>query len=216
MLRVPWGTSWLGSLVSNKHDGSGLVYMRNRYLNPQTGQFTQTDPIGLAGGLNLYGYAGGDPVNFSDPFGLTPVPLACLAAPAACAALAAGAVRVGSLAARTHAAQRAAQAASARSHQLGREGEAFVSRAIGLGRNTTERLGIRIPDFVDRAGNVFHEAKNAQRIGLSPQIREMIGNLQEGQKLIIHVRVGTRVSRHLDPYIERGLVQIVRAIPAAR
>jgi hypothetical protein len=24
----------------------------------------------LAGGLNLYGYAGGDPVNFSDPFGL--------------------------------------------------------------------------------------------------------------------------------------------------
>jgi uncharacterized protein RhaS with RHS repeats len=34
------------------------------------GQFTQPDPIGLAGGLNLYGYAGGDPVNRSDPFGL--------------------------------------------------------------------------------------------------------------------------------------------------
>ena len=32
--------------------------------------FTQEDPIGLAGGLNLYGFAGGDPVNFSDPFGL--------------------------------------------------------------------------------------------------------------------------------------------------
>ena len=28
------------------------------------------DPIGLAGELNLYGFAGGDPVNFSDPFGL--------------------------------------------------------------------------------------------------------------------------------------------------
>jgi hypothetical protein len=41
------GTSWLGSLVANKHDGSGLVYMRNRYLNPQTGQFTQTDPSDL-------------------------------------------------------------------------------------------------------------------------------------------------------------------------
>jgi len=33
---------------------------------------TQEDPIGLAGGLNLYGFAGGDPINFSDPFGLCP------------------------------------------------------------------------------------------------------------------------------------------------
>lgn len=39
------------------------------------GSLTQEDPLGLAGGLNLYGFAGGDPVNFSDPFGLLP----CLA-----------------------------------------------------------------------------------------------------------------------------------------
>jgi uncharacterized protein RhaS with RHS repeats len=32
---------------------------------------TQEDPIGLAGGLNLYGFAGGDPINFWDPFGLS-------------------------------------------------------------------------------------------------------------------------------------------------
>ena len=31
------------------------------------------DPIGLAGGLNLYGYAGGDPINRGDPFGLCKV-----------------------------------------------------------------------------------------------------------------------------------------------
>jgi uncharacterized protein RhaS with RHS repeats len=34
------------------------------------GLVTQQDPIGIAGGLNLYGYANGDPINFSDPFGL--------------------------------------------------------------------------------------------------------------------------------------------------
>jgi uncharacterized protein RhaS with RHS repeats len=44
--------------------------MRNRYYDPATGKFTQEDPIGLAGGLNLYGFAGGDPINFADPFGL--------------------------------------------------------------------------------------------------------------------------------------------------
>ena len=32
--------------------------------------FTQEDPAGLAGGLNAYGFASGDPVNYSDPFGL--------------------------------------------------------------------------------------------------------------------------------------------------
>jgi hypothetical protein len=40
--------------------------------DPATGRFTQEDPIGLAGGMNLYGFAHGDPVNFDDPFGLCP------------------------------------------------------------------------------------------------------------------------------------------------
>ncbi|MBW3572504.1 MAG: RHS repeat-associated core domain-containing protein [Gemmatimonadetes bacterium] len=51
-------------------DASGQMYMRNRYYDPQTGQFTQTDPIGLAGGLNSYGFAAGDPVTYADPYGL--------------------------------------------------------------------------------------------------------------------------------------------------
>ena len=62
--------SWLGSLLENKRDGSGLEYKRSRQYDPLSGRFTQEDPIGLAGGLNLYGFASGDPVNFSDPFGL--------------------------------------------------------------------------------------------------------------------------------------------------
>jgi RHS repeat-associated protein len=61
---------WRGSLLEGMVDASGLVYKRNRYYDPQKGQFTQIDPIGIAGGLNLYGFAGGDPVSFDDPFGL--------------------------------------------------------------------------------------------------------------------------------------------------
>ncbi len=53
-------------------DASCQMYMSNRYYDPATGQFTQTDPIGLAGGLNAYGFAAGDPVTYSDPYGLCP------------------------------------------------------------------------------------------------------------------------------------------------
>jgi len=65
--------SWNGSLLEDKLDKAGTLYRRNRQYDPSLGQFTQEDPIGLAGGLNLYGFAAGDPVNFSDPFGLCPL-----------------------------------------------------------------------------------------------------------------------------------------------
>lgn len=66
-------TEWWGSLIGAQTDGSRQEYMRNRYYDPHSGRFTQEDPIGLAGGLNLYGFANGDPVNFDDPFGLNPI-----------------------------------------------------------------------------------------------------------------------------------------------
>jgi len=65
-------SSWYGSLTVDQQDASGFLYRRNRYYDPEAGNFTQQDPIGIAGGLNLYGYANGDPINFSDPFGLSP------------------------------------------------------------------------------------------------------------------------------------------------
>jgi RHS repeat-associated protein len=64
--------AWQGSLVQDGYDASGLSYRRNRYYDPSTARFTQEDPIGIAGGLNVYGFAGGDPVNYSDPYGLCP------------------------------------------------------------------------------------------------------------------------------------------------
>ncbi len=47
-----------------------LYYMRARYYDPEVGRFLSEDPIGIAGGLNLYAYANNDPVNRRDPFGL--------------------------------------------------------------------------------------------------------------------------------------------------
>jgi RHS repeat-associated protein len=67
-----WSAALGGSLILNKRDLTGNIYMRNRYYDPQSGRFSQEDPIGLAGGLNLYGFAAGDPLNYYDPFGLCP------------------------------------------------------------------------------------------------------------------------------------------------
>lgn len=68
-------SSFQGTLLEDKQDAAGTFFRRNRVYDPATGRFTQEDPIGLAGGLNLYGFANGDPVNFSDPFGLYPGPI---------------------------------------------------------------------------------------------------------------------------------------------
>src|SRR5205823_5362863 len=37
--------------------GIGLAFMRARFYSPAEGRFLAQDPIGLAGGLNLYTYA---------------------------------------------------------------------------------------------------------------------------------------------------------------
>ncbi|HEY1057147.1 MAG TPA: RHS repeat-associated core domain-containing protein [Limnobacter sp.] len=49
---------------------SGLHYNLNRYYDPENGQFTTQDPIGLAGGLNVYQYAP-NPLTWVDPWGLS-------------------------------------------------------------------------------------------------------------------------------------------------
>ena len=65
----PWGfgAQW-GEQTDNE---TGLVLCTNRYNDPQQGRFLTRDPLGYAGGINLYGYVGNNLVNSVDPSGLT-------------------------------------------------------------------------------------------------------------------------------------------------
>jgi RHS repeat-associated protein len=52
---------------------SGLHYNRFRYYDTETGQYLTPDPIGLAGGVNPYGYVH-NPLSWVDPLGLACCP----------------------------------------------------------------------------------------------------------------------------------------------
>lgn len=51
-------------------DDVSLYFVRNRWYDPELGRFANEDPIGHAGGENLYTFGNNDPTNASDPAGL--------------------------------------------------------------------------------------------------------------------------------------------------
>ena len=51
---------------------TGLFYNLNRDYDPTIGRYVEVDPIGIAGGLNVYEYARSNPLTYTDPLGLDP------------------------------------------------------------------------------------------------------------------------------------------------
>ncbi len=61
---------WIGE----REEETELVYLNARYYDPEIGRFTAPDPIAFPGqGLNRYTYALNNPINLSDPSGLSPI-----------------------------------------------------------------------------------------------------------------------------------------------
>jgi RHS repeat-associated protein len=52
------------------HAGSGLYYYGYRYYEPNLQRFLNRDPIHEWGGIDLFGFAGNNPIGQIDPFGL--------------------------------------------------------------------------------------------------------------------------------------------------
>ena len=57
---------------------SGLYYNYFRDYDPTTGRYIESDPIGVAGGINTYAYAMGNPLSYVDSFGLKGALCHCL------------------------------------------------------------------------------------------------------------------------------------------
>ncbi len=58
------------------NEANGLDFMRARFYTSGEGRFLNPDPIGITGGINLYGYVENNPLNNIDPLGTNPLALA--------------------------------------------------------------------------------------------------------------------------------------------
>jgi RHS repeat-associated protein len=63
-------TQPFGFSTKRYDEQTGLIHYQYRPYAPEIGRWLTRDPLGEAGGMNLYAFVGNNPVNWVDPWGL--------------------------------------------------------------------------------------------------------------------------------------------------
>ncbi len=74
-LRLPG--QWEDEIWQDATLGADVYYNVHRWYEMGTGRYTRVDPLGLEGGLNLFGYAQGNPLFLIDVLGLDTAQVCC-------------------------------------------------------------------------------------------------------------------------------------------
>jgi RHS repeat-associated protein len=219
-------TMFQGTLLSDKSDHTGQLYRRSRYYDPASGRFTQEDPLGLAGGMNLYGFVSGDPVNLSDPFGLFECDkktgegcsdeykrLLKVDKPLETPLVDPIAIASGMLVGALLAPAEAALVGGINAVRAGQAGEAAVRGVADVGEKAAIRVGgrTRIPDGL--TNTVLTEVKNVKSLSYTQQLRDFTSYAQaNGLRFDLWVRNGAGLSGPLQQAIRNGAIYL-RIIP---
>jgi RHS repeat-associated protein len=189
----------------------GIQQFRNRAYDPATGTWIQEDPMGVAGGVNVYRFNNGNPVSFGDPLGLMCEPWpecgsGALASPGLLdptiliGGIGKGIVEGLSALGGRLTAKELAGTALARS--VGNAGEA----AAGIAKNTTRiasstgTAAFRVPDGLTTT--TLTEVKNVAKLSLTNQLRDFAAFAAETKRgFDLVVREGTRLTKPLQEFI---------------
>jgi len=180
----------------------GVQQFRHRAYDPATGSWIQEDPLGVAGGVNVYRFNNGNPVTFSDPMGMcTPFPECLFDAVAAWAARQGGVVGEAALniAAGANAVSEAvgvnqlgAAVQSGDALSIGLAAAAFVP--VGRGANAVGRALVR--DAIDnpsswRVVGAFTEPATNRMARGGTSIQVVLEN-SSGQRITQHTVINQR------------------------
>jgi RHS repeat-associated protein len=147
-----------------QHQGEGLYAMGQRFYDASISRFLHRDPLGIAGGINLYAYADNSPVLLSDPRGEVPWP-------ALLAAAWLGSKIYNAYGAYKHG-KDAAKKAGETLDELKKTGDSFAD---------TERRAKRLKNLNDRAPSGLEDMINLEYNGRIPARRDSFNSLVDSK-----------------------------------